>query len=76
MHPTLDVFRCFLDISFSVMTRALRVGVGLCSMCALAHESLFIVIEEVGGFEGLGDEEYATGCPYYSDDTLNNVKPV
>jgi len=45
-------------------------------MCALAHESLFIVIEEVGGFEGLGDEEYATGCPYYSDDTLNNVKPV
>jgi len=58
------------------MTRALRIGVDLCSMCALAHESLLIVVEEVGGFEGFGDQEDATGCPYYGDDAFNNIKPV
>jgi len=73
MHPALDILRCFFDISFPIMTRALRVGVGLCSMCALAHESLLVVIEEVGGFEGLRDKEDATGCPYYGDDTLDHV---
>jgi len=45
-------------------------------MCALAHESLLVVIKEVGGFEGFGDEEDATGGPDNGDDTLNNVKPV
>jgi len=45
-------------------------------MCTLAHESLLVVIEEVGGFEGLGDEEDATGCPDDGDNALDNVKPV
>ena len=58
------------------MTRALRVGVGLCSMCALAHESLLVVIKEVGGFEGFGDQEDATGCPDNGDYALDNIKPV
>ena len=58
------------------MTGALRVGVRLCSMCALAHESLLVVIEEVGGFEGFGDQEDATDCPNNGNDTLDNVKPA
>jgi len=58
------------------MTRALRIGVCLCSMCALAHESLLVVIEEICCLEGFGDEEDATGCPYYGDDAFNNIKPV
>jgi hypothetical protein len=76
MDPALDVFRCFLDISFSVMPRAFGVRVCLCSMCALAHESFLVVIEEVGGFEGFGYEEDATKGPDHRDDTFDNVEPA
>lgn len=58
------------------MTRALRVGVSLCSMCALAHEGFLVVIEEVSCLEGFGDKKDATECPYHGDDTLDNIEPV
>jgi hypothetical protein len=76
MDPALDVFRCFLDISFSVMPRAFGVRVSLCPMCALAHEGFLVLIEKVGSFEGFGYEENAAKGPDYRDDTFDNVEPA
>ena len=75
MYPAFDVLRCFLDIIFPIVSRALRVRVCLCAMCALAHKCLLVVIEEVRSLEGFRDEEDATECPYHSDDTLYNIQP-
>jgi hypothetical protein len=73
MDPALDVVSGFLNIGFPVMSRAFRVRVRLCSMCALAHEYLFVIVKEVRCFERFRNKNYATKRPDNCDDTLNDI---
>lgn len=74
MEPALDVFSGFFDVCFTVVAAAARVR--LSALGALAHDSLFGVVEEVSCFVIFGDDEDADESPDDGYDAFDYVEPV